>query len=107
MILNVLSNFLVEEAGGKALPLILDVRDEQQVKSVVQNAVDKVIIALDFFREFFLVPILLVQPIFWYRDHGRKKSPRSDSEQYHHPANRYLVICCFFNIRDESMDFDY
>lgn len=53
MILNVLSNFLVEEAGGKALPLILDVRDEQQVKSVVQNAVDKVIIALDFFREFF------------------------------------------------------
>lgn len=34
--------FSVEEAGGKALPLILDVRDEQQVKSVVQSAVDKV-----------------------------------------------------------------
>lgn len=47
MILNVLSNFLVEEAGGKALPLVLDVRDEQQVKSVVQNAVDKVMIGID------------------------------------------------------------
>lgn len=35
--------FSVEDAGGKALPLILDVRDEQQVKSVVQSAVDKVI----------------------------------------------------------------
>ncbi|XP_031638024.1 hydroxysteroid dehydrogenase-like protein 2 [Contarinia nasturtii] len=31
----------IEEAGGKALPLILDVRDEQQVKSVVKSAVEK------------------------------------------------------------------
>ncbi|XP_055306295.1 hydroxysteroid dehydrogenase-like protein 2 [Sitodiplosis mosellana] len=31
----------IEEAGGKALPLILDVRDEQQVKSVVKTAVEK------------------------------------------------------------------
>ena len=36
----------VEEAGGKALPLILDVRDEQQVKSVVKTAVEKVFIGI-------------------------------------------------------------
>lgn len=35
--------FIVEEAGGKALPCVLDVRDEQQVKSVVKTAVEKVI----------------------------------------------------------------
>lgn len=34
--------FSVEEAGGKALPCVLDVRDEQQVKSVVKTAVEKV-----------------------------------------------------------------
>lgn len=33
---------VVEEAGGKALPCILDVRDEAQVKSVVKSAVEKV-----------------------------------------------------------------
>lgn len=33
---------VVEEAGGKALPCILDVRDEAQVKSVVRSAVEKV-----------------------------------------------------------------
>lgn len=67
MILNVLSNFLVEEAGGKALPLVLDVRDEQQVKSVVQNAVDKVMIGIDciqFSQRIFLVG----------RDHGRNNT---------------------------------
>ncbi|XP_022916846.1 hydroxysteroid dehydrogenase-like protein 2 [Onthophagus taurus] len=31
----------IEAAGGKALPCILDVRDEKQVRSVVQQAVDK------------------------------------------------------------------
>lgn len=34
--------FTVEEAGGKALPCILDVRDEQQVKAAVKSAVQKV-----------------------------------------------------------------
>lgn len=33
---------IVEEAGGKALPCILDVRDEAQIKSVVKKAVEKV-----------------------------------------------------------------
>lgn len=33
---------IVEEAGGKALPCILDVRDEAQVKAVVKCAVEKV-----------------------------------------------------------------
>ena len=33
--------FSVEEAGGKALPLIVDVRDEQQVRQAVQKAVNK------------------------------------------------------------------
>lgn len=37
-----LFEFIVEEAGGKALPCILDVRDEQQVKSAVKAAVEKV-----------------------------------------------------------------
>lgn len=32
---------LVEKAGGKALPCIVDVRDEQQVKAAVKAAVDK------------------------------------------------------------------
>ncbi|KAI4474159.1 hypothetical protein M0802_015752 [Mischocyttarus mexicanus] len=31
----------IEEAGGKALPCIVDVRDEGQVKSAVENAVNK------------------------------------------------------------------
>lgn len=31
----------IEEAGGKALPCIVDVRDEAQVKSAVQSAVEK------------------------------------------------------------------
>lgn len=31
----------IEEAGGKALPCIVDVRDEQQVKSAVEAAVEK------------------------------------------------------------------
>ncbi|XP_055841433.1 hydroxysteroid dehydrogenase-like protein 2 [Episyrphus balteatus] len=31
----------IEKAGGKALPCILDVRDESQVKSAVQKAVEK------------------------------------------------------------------
>lgn len=78
MILNALSNFLVEEAGGKALPLVLDVRDEQQVKSVVQHAVEKVIIALDFFSDFFFLVGL-----------------RPQSEPSHHPVTQYLVMCYF------------
>lgn len=32
---------LVEEAGGKALPCIVDIRDENQVKSAVESAVQK------------------------------------------------------------------
>lgn len=32
---------LVEAAGGKALPCVVDVRDEAQVLSAVKNAVDK------------------------------------------------------------------
>lgn len=39
------NNFLfsiVEEAGGKALPCIVDVRDENQVRSAIKSAVDKV-----------------------------------------------------------------
>lgn len=40
--LLILSIFTVEEAGGKAFPCILDVRDEQQVKAVVKSAVQKV-----------------------------------------------------------------
>lgn len=35
-------NFTVEEAGGKALPCIVDVRDENQVRSAIKSAVDKV-----------------------------------------------------------------
>lgn len=35
---------LVEEAGGKALPCIVDVRDENQVRSAIKSAVDKVIL---------------------------------------------------------------
>lgn len=31
--------FLVEDAGGKALPCIVDVRDEKQVQGAVENAV--------------------------------------------------------------------
>lgn len=33
--------FAVEAAGGKALPCIVDVRDENQVRAAVQQAVDK------------------------------------------------------------------
>lgn len=36
-----LNFFTVEEAGGKALPLVVDVRDEQQVRNAVQAAVAK------------------------------------------------------------------
>lgn len=31
--------FLVEDAGGKALPCIVDVRDEKQVQGAIENAV--------------------------------------------------------------------
>ncbi|KAJ6638080.1 Hydroxysteroid dehydrogenase-like protein 2 [Pseudolycoriella hygida] len=31
----------IEEAGGKALPCVVDVRDENQVRSAIQSAVDK------------------------------------------------------------------
>ena len=41
--INFFLRFSVEEAGGKALPCVLDVRDEQQVKSVVKTAVEKVL----------------------------------------------------------------
>lgn len=40
--LTTFSMISVEEAGGKALPCILDVRNEEQVKSVVKSAVEKV-----------------------------------------------------------------
>lgn len=33
--------FLVEKCGGKALPCIVDVRDEGQVQSAVEQAVKK------------------------------------------------------------------
>lgn len=39
---DILILFTVEEAGGKAFPCILDVRDEQQIKAVVNSAVQKV-----------------------------------------------------------------
>lgn len=32
---------IVEEAGGKCLPCIMDVRDESQVRNAVQQAVSK------------------------------------------------------------------
>lgn len=35
------NNFSVEAAGGQALPLICDVRDEQQVRNAVQATVNK------------------------------------------------------------------
>lgn len=38
----------VEEAGGKALPCIVDVRDENQVRSAVELAVSKVCFRVDF-----------------------------------------------------------
>lgn len=34
--------FLVEAAGGKALPCVVDVRDEGQVRRAIQMAVEKV-----------------------------------------------------------------
>lgn len=34
--------FSVEEAGGKALPCIVDVRDENQVRAAIKSAVEKV-----------------------------------------------------------------
>lgn len=43
LVLVLFLTFSVEAVGGKALPLVLDVRDEQQVKSVVEAAVQKVI----------------------------------------------------------------
>lgn len=33
--------FLVEAAGGKALPCVVDIRDEAQVLNAVKSAVDK------------------------------------------------------------------
>lgn len=33
--------FLVEDAGGKALPCVVDVRDEAQITKAVQDAVAK------------------------------------------------------------------
>lgn len=33
--------FTVEAAGGKALPCIVDVRDEEQISSAVEKAVEK------------------------------------------------------------------
>jgi malic enzyme len=33
--------FAVEAAGGKALPCIVDVRDEQQINNAVEKAVEK------------------------------------------------------------------
>lgn len=33
--------FIVEAAGGKALPCIVDVRDEQQISNAVEKAVEK------------------------------------------------------------------
>lgn len=33
--------FAVEAAGGKALPCIVDVRDEQQISNAVEKAVEK------------------------------------------------------------------
>lgn len=35
------SHVSVEQAGGKALPCIVDIRDERQVGEAVQKAVDK------------------------------------------------------------------
>jgi len=32
---------LVEAAGGKALPCVVDVRDEQQINSAVEKAVER------------------------------------------------------------------
>lgn len=43
--------FAVEEAGGKALPCILDVRDEQQVKAAVKSAVQTVYELIEGFAE--------------------------------------------------------
>lgn len=34
--------FLVEAAGGKALPCIVDIRDEKQVQKAVDDAIKKV-----------------------------------------------------------------
>lgn len=33
--------FVVEAAGGRALPCVVDVRDEQQINSAVEKAVEK------------------------------------------------------------------
>lgn len=34
-------SFIVKAAGGKALPCIVDVRDEEQISSAVEKAVEK------------------------------------------------------------------
>ena len=34
-------SFVVKAAGGKALPCIVDVRDEEQISSAVEKAVEK------------------------------------------------------------------
>jgi citronellol/citronellal dehydrogenase len=39
--LLVLAAAEVEAAGGQALPLVCDIRDEEQVNKAVQQAVDK------------------------------------------------------------------
>lgn len=35
------SSFAVEAVGGRALPCVVDVRDEQQINSAVEKAVEK------------------------------------------------------------------
>lgn len=39
--MHYLSIFVVEKAGGKCLPCVVDVRDENQVRSAVEAAVQK------------------------------------------------------------------
>lgn len=34
-------SFVVQAAGGKALPCVVDVRDEQQISDAVEKAVEK------------------------------------------------------------------
>jgi NADP-dependent 3-hydroxy acid dehydrogenase YdfG len=39
--LNLYKYFIVEKAGGKALPCIVDVRDENQVLNAVKSSIEK------------------------------------------------------------------
>lgn len=43
--------FLVEAAGGKALPCVVDIRDEKQVQKAIDEAIKKV---------FFLIFIFII-----------------------------------------------